>query len=42
VMHFESGEELTAHVLKMAEERKNAAASAENVARGSERSSRHL
>jgi antitoxin ParD1/3/4 len=31
---FESAEDLTKHILMMAEERKNAAASAENVVRG--------
>lgn len=42
VMQFESAEELTAHILKMAEERKNAGAPAGHVPKGSERSSRHL
>lgn len=42
VMTFESGEELTAHIMQMAEERKNVGAPAQNVARGAERSSRHL
>jgi antitoxin ParD1/3/4 len=39
---FESAEEMTAHILQMAEERKNAPTSSESVVRGSERSSRHL
>ncbi|MGE7369959.1 type II toxin-antitoxin system ParD family antitoxin [Neorhizobium sp. NPDC001467] len=42
VMTFADADELTAHILQMAEERKDAAASAENVVRGPERSSRHL
>lgn len=42
VMAFNSAEEMTTHILQMAEERKNAATSAQNVARGSERSSRQL
>jgi antitoxin ParD1/3/4 len=41
-MRFESAEEMTAHILKMAEDRKNAASSSQNVARGPERSSRHV
>ncbi|MFB9951207.1 type II toxin-antitoxin system ParD family antitoxin [Rhizobium puerariae] len=42
VVQFESAEELTAHILKMAEERKNAVAPTGNVPKGAERSSRHL
>ena len=39
---FKNAEEMTAHILQMAEDRRNAPTSAENVARRSERSSRHL
>jgi antitoxin ParD1/3/4 len=42
VMTFQNADELTAHILQMAEDRKNAPTSAENVVRGAERSSRHL
>ncbi|TWF56832.1 type II toxin-antitoxin system ParD family antitoxin [Neorhizobium alkalisoli] len=42
VLRFESAEEMTAHILKMAEERKNEAASSQDIARGAERSSRHV
>ncbi|MDM9629199.1 type II toxin-antitoxin system ParD family antitoxin [Rhizobium sp. S152] len=42
VVTFDSAEEMTKHILTMAEERKNAAASGENVVRGTERSSRNV
>lgn len=42
VMTFENADELTAHILHMAEERKNAATAAEDIVRGAERSSRHV
>jgi antitoxin ParD1/3/4 len=42
VVTFESAEEMTAHILQMAEERENAPTSSESVVRGSERSSRHI
>jgi antitoxin ParD1/3/4 len=42
VMEFESADDFTAHILKMAEEKKNALASPADVATGSRRSSRHL
>jgi antitoxin ParD1/3/4 len=41
-MEFETAEDLTAHILKMAKDQKSAEASAQNVDRGSERSSRRL
>ena len=41
VMTFKNSEELTTHILQMAEERKNAASPAHNVVRSSERASRH-
>jgi antitoxin ParD1/3/4 len=41
VMEFDSAEDLTAHILKMAEEQKNAVASSGDVAKGSKRSARH-
>ncbi len=40
VVEFASAEDMTAHILKMSEERKNAAAKTEDVVRGIERSSR--
>ncbi|WP_105426718.1 type II toxin-antitoxin system ParD family antitoxin [Neorhizobium tomejilense] len=42
VMNFESGEELTAHILKMAEERKNASAPSQRVPTRADRSSGRL
>ena len=42
VVTFDSAEEMTKHLLAMAEERKNAAASGENVVRSAERSSRNV
>ncbi len=39
---FNNADEMTAHILRMAEGRKNAPTSAENVVRGPERSSRHV
>lgn len=39
---FKNAEEMTAHILQMAEDRKNAPTSAENVVQGSQRSSRHV
>lgn len=41
VVEFESAEDMTAHILKMAEERKNAIASPDDVASGAKRSARH-
>ncbi|RWX75893.1 type II toxin-antitoxin system ParD family antitoxin [Neorhizobium lilium] len=42
VLSFASSEELTAHIMKMAEERKNAVAPARGIAEGAGRSSRRL
>lgn len=42
VVTFENAEEMTAHILQMAEDRRNAPTSVENVIPGPQRSSRNL